>query len=129
MERVQGIGGFFFKARDKAALAAWYRDCLGVPVQDGWGGAMFAWAELDPDRDAMTIWSPFAADTDYFAPSQASFMLNFRVRDLDAMLAQLREKGCDVHDRIEESEFGRFGWVVDPEGNKVELWQPPPATP
>ena len=129
MERVQGIGCFFFKARDKHALAAWYRDCLGVPVQDGWEGAMFPWAASDPAGDAMTIWSPFAADTDYFAPSEASFMVNFRVTDLDAMLAQLRAKGCDVQERVEVSEFGRFGWVIDPEGNKVELWQPPAATP
>ena len=127
MQRVRGIGGVFFKARDRAALAAWYRDHLGVPVED-WGGARFVWAEHDP-ADACTVWNPFAADTAYFAPSQASFMFNFRVDDLDAMLAQLRAAGAEVDERIEDSEYGRFGWVMDPEGNRVELWQPPPATP
>lgn len=119
-----GIGGIFFKARDKAALAAWYRDHLGVPVES-WGGAAFNWRDHDPHQDATTVWSVFAADTTYFQPSEASFMVNFRVRDLDAMLAQLRAAECDVADRIEDSEFGRFGWVMDPEGNRVELWQPP----
>lgn len=124
MERVQGIGGLFFKASDPQALGAWYRDHLGIDVQS-WGGAAFPWAEQDRADSASTIWSPFKADTTYFEPSKASFMVNFRVRDLDAMLAQLRAAGCDVDDRIEDSEFGRFGWVMDPEGNRVELWQPP----
>lgn len=126
MERVQGIGGIFFKARDKAALAAWYRDMLGIPIED-WGGAVLKWADQHGADEAFTVWSPFAADTEYFAPSSASFMVNFRVRDLGAMLAQLREAGADVQDKVEESEFGRFGWVVDPEGNKIELWEPPGA--
>jgi predicted enzyme related to lactoylglutathione lyase len=124
MERVQGIGGIFFKARDQAALAAWYRDKLGVPLEE-WGGAVFRWREHDAGGDAYTVWTPFAADTKYFAPSEQPFMVNFRVRDLDAMLAQLRAGGCAVDEKIEASEFGRFGWVVDPEGNKIELWQPP----
>ena len=125
MQRVKGIGGVFFKARDKKALGEWYRDHLGVPLED-WGGAVFRWRELDPAGDAATVWSPFAADTSYFAPSTAPFMVNFRVDDLDAMLAQLRAAGAHVDDKLEESELGRFGWVVDPEGNKLELWQPPP---
>ena len=124
MERVQGIGGIFFKARDKAALAAWYRDNLGIPLEE-WGGATLRWAEQHDAANAATVWSPFSADTTYFEPSKASFMVNFRVKDLDAMLGQLRAAGCDVDDRIEDSEFGRFGWVMDPEGNRVELWQPP----
>ena len=119
-----GIGGIFFKAQDKAALIAWYRDHLGVPVED-WGGVSFNWRDLDPDENAMTIWSVFNATSTYFEPSKAPFMINFRVRDLDAMLAQLREADCDVDERIEDSDFGRFGWVMDPEGNRVELWQPP----
>ena len=119
-----GIGGVFFKARDKAALSAWYRDHLGVPVES-WGGASFSWCDHDPGQDAVTVWSPFEATTTYFEPSSAPFMINFRVRDLDAMLSQLREAGCDVDDRIEDSEFGRFGWVMDPEQNRIELWQPP----
>lgn len=130
MEKVMGIGGVFFKSPDKSALAAWYRDHLGVPVDDGWDGAVFSWADNDANHDAMTVWSPFAADTDYFAPSEASFMVNFRVANLEAMLKQLRDGGCDVVDRTETSDFGSFGWVMDPDGNRVELWQPPaPADP
>ncbi len=124
MQRVRGIGGIFWKARDPKALAAWYRDHLGVPVED-WGGASFKWAEHDARGDASTVWSPFAADTHYFEPSQATFMVNFRVDDLDAMLAQLRALGDSVDPKVDESEFGRFGWVMDPEGNRIELWQPP----
>lgn len=124
MERVRGIGGVFFKCSDKAAMAAWYRDNLGVPVE-AWGGAAFPWAENDPQGDASTVWSLFDADTTYFAPSRQPFMINYRVRDLDAMLAQLRANGCTVDDKIEDGDFGRFGWVMDPEGNRIELWQPP----
>ena len=127
MERVMGIGGIFFKAADKAALAAWYRDNLGLALQEEWGIAVIPWKENDPRGDAQTVWSPFPDDTDYFAPSTKGFMVNFRVRDLDAMLAQLRASGCDVDDKVEASEFGKFGWVMDPEGNRVELWEPPVA--
>ncbi len=123
MERVRGIGGVFFKSRDPGALGAWYRDHLGVPLED-WGGAVFRWAEHDRGG-ASTVWTPFAADTTYFAPSDGPLMLNFRVDDLDRMLAQLRAAGATVVDKIDDSEFGRFGWALDPEGNKIELWQPP----
>jgi catechol 2,3-dioxygenase-like lactoylglutathione lyase family enzyme len=125
MERVMGIGGVFFKVANKAALSAWYRDNLGLPVDEAWGGAVFPWREYDPQGVAHTVWSPFADDTDYFAPSTKDFMINFRVRDLSAMLDQLRANGCEVDDRTEESEFGKFGWVMDPEGNRIELWEPP----
>jgi uncharacterized glyoxalase superfamily protein PhnB len=94
------------------------------PLEE-WGGARFVWREHDPRGDASTVWSVFPIDTKYFAPSEAPFMVNFRVDDLDAMLAQLRASGAAVADRIEDSEYGRFGWVTDPEGNKIELWQPP----
>ncbi len=127
MEQVMGIGGVFFKASDQTALAAWYRANLGVPVET-WGGAVFPWAPNNPDGDAMSVWSLFASDTDYFGPGNQSFMVNFRVRDLDAMLTQLRDTGCQVDDKVDESEFGRFGWVTDPEGNRIELWQPPATT-
>jgi len=125
MERVTGIGGIFFKSADPKALSAWYRDHLGLDVTD-WGGAIFRWGGTDGPQGA-TIWSPFAADTDYMAPGTAPFMINFRVADLDALIAALRAEGCDVLDRTETSEQGKFGWVIDPEGNKVELWQPPPG--
>jgi predicted enzyme related to lactoylglutathione lyase len=124
MQKVRGIGGVFFKAKDTAALARWYQEHLGVPVEE-WGGAGFKWKEHDAAGDAVTVWSPFKADTTYFGPGPASFMINYRVDDLDAMLAQLRAAGVKVDDKVDESEFGRFGWAYDPEGNKLELWQPP----
>ena len=125
MQRVTGIGGIFFKSPDPKRLGAWYRTHLGVDVTD-WGGAVFPWGGPD-SPPGMTLWTPFAADTDYMAPSTAPFMVNFRVADLDALLAALREEGCQVLDKREDSEFGKFGWVMDPDGNKVELWEPPPG--
>ena len=123
MKRVTGIGGIFFKAKDPAALGAWYRDHLGLDVTE-WNGAIFKWGG-EGSEPGMTIWSPFAADTTYMAPGTASFMINCRVADLAALLAALRAEGCDVVDKTETSEQGKFGWVIDPEGNKVELWEPP----
>lgn len=123
-EAVTGVGGVFLKARDPAALARWYGEHLGLPVDPSWSGAVLRWRD-DPSQGASTVWSLFAEDSTYFgAPSQRA-MVNFRVRDLDAMLAQLRAAGATVDERVESSEFGRFGWFSDPEGNRVELWQPP----
>ena len=114
--RVTGIGGVFFRARDPKTLAGWYREHLGVPMStDGY-------VVFPESRD--THWVHFAADTDYW-PREKELMVNFTVRDLDALLAQLRDAGVDVDDRIEEMEYGRFGWAVDPEGNRIELWEPP----
>jgi len=124
MRRVTGIGGVFFKAKDPKALAEWYRVHLGMKVE-AWGGVAFRWADDNADGGGTTAWSPFKEDTSYFAPSTASFMINYRVEDLHALLAALRAEGCKVEDKVDESEFGKFGWVIDPEGNKVELWQPP----
>lgn len=125
MKRVTGIGGIFFKAKDPAALHAWYKRHLGIDVQE-WGGTAFQWADDDGNPVAgTTIWSVAAADADSFAPSQASFMVNYRVDDARALAKVLREEGCNVLDKVDESEFGIFAWVIDPEGNKVELWQPP----
>ncbi len=124
MQRVTGIGGIFFKAQDPEALRAWYRDHLGLDVQ-AWGGAALSWSADPRAASGMTVWSPFGASTEYFAPSGAPFMINYRVADLGALLAALRAEGCNVVDKTEESDFGKFGWVVDPEGNKVELWEPP----
>ncbi|MFO0745862.1 MAG: VOC family protein [Myxococcota bacterium] len=126
MERVQGIGGIFFKAKDPKALATWYADNLGIEIE-GWGGAQFRWADLDPERRATTVWSPFAETTGYFAPSEKPFMLNFRVASLDRMLDQLRANGVTVDEKVQRSEYGHFGWCMDPEGNRVELWEPPHA--
>ena len=125
MERVTGIGGIFFKAKDPKALGEWYARHLGIAVEE-WGGTPFRWGEGAPDAPSgITVWSPFKADTTYFEPSTASFMINYRVRDLDAMRAQLLEAGVQVDDKVEDSDFGRFGWAMDPEGNRFELWQPP----
>ena len=123
MKRVTGIGGLFFKSSDPKALVGWYREHLGLDVTE-WGGVVFQWGGAD-SPPGMTLWSPFAQDTTYMAPSTSSFMVNFRVDDLDALLAALRHEGCNVVDKMETSEQGKFGWVIDPEGNKVELWQPP----
>ena len=125
MKRVTGIGGIFFKSKDPKALSAWYKTHLGIDVQ-AWGGAAFEWKNPDnPAGVGTTAWSLFPADTKYFAPSAAPFMVNYRVADLHALLAALRSEGVQVEDKVDESEYGKFGWVVDPEGNKVELWQPP----
>ncbi len=123
MQRVTGIGGIFFKSPDPQSLCAWYREHLGLEVTD-WGGAVFSWGGPD-SAPGMTLWSPFAQDTRYMEPGTASFMINFRVADLDALLAALRAEGCRVLDHTETSEQGKFGWVIDPDGNKIELWQPP----
>ncbi len=125
MKRVAGIGGIFFKARDPKALGAWYKTHLGVDLQE-WGGAAFAWKGPDnPEGVGTTVWNPFPADEKCFTPSGAPFMVNYRFADLHALLAALRAEGVHVEEKVEESEYGKFGWVVDPEGNKLELWQPP----
>jgi predicted enzyme related to lactoylglutathione lyase len=125
MKRVTGIGGVFFKARDPLALREWYRAHLGIDVEV-WGGTAFPWATPDnPAGTGTTVWSVIEASSTQFAPSGAPFMINYRVADLHALLAALRAEGCTVDDKVDESEFGKFGWVMDPEGNRVELWQPP----
>lgn len=125
MKRVTGIGGIFFSAQDPPALRAWYQRHLGIDVQS-WGGAVFAWADAQGQPiTGNTVWSVGADDGQHFAPSTARFMVNYRVDDLTALLQALRDEGCQVLDKTEDSEYGKFGWVMDPEGNKVELWQPP----
>jgi predicted enzyme related to lactoylglutathione lyase len=118
MERVLGIGGIFFRSENPDELRAWYARHLGFELQPF--GVMFR-----AEAGDATIWHAFESDTDYFPRDQAA-MLNYRVRDLDAMLAQLRAGGVDVKDTIQESEHGRFGWATDPEGRLLELWEPPP---
>jgi predicted enzyme related to lactoylglutathione lyase len=122
--RVTGLGGVFVKSRDPAGLLAWYSDHLHVAVQDF--GASFRWRdEHVPERRGATIWGVFDADTGYFAPSDKPYMLNFRVDDLDALLARLRAAGVTVESKIEQSAEGRFAWIMDPDGTRVELWEPP----
>ncbi|MGH7926550.1 MAG: VOC family protein [Candidatus Binatia bacterium] len=124
MKRVTGIGGIFFQASDPESLRAWYREHLGIDVQE-WGGTAFTWTDDEGNpANGTTIWS-VGSDKSYYAPSTSTFMINYRVADLDALLRLLREEGCNVIDKTDNSEYGKFGWVMDPEGNKVELWQPP----
>ena len=126
MERVTGIGGVFFKANDRAALLAWYREHLGLRSLPDDDAVVLRWRDADqPERLGSTTWALFDAETTYFDPSRSPFMVNYRVRDLDAMLDQLRSAGVQVDDRIEDAGFGRFGWAMDPEGNRFELWEPP----
>jgi predicted enzyme related to lactoylglutathione lyase len=116
MERVLGIGGYFLRASDPAALGAWYREFLGLDA-DEYG----LWTQ----QPGQTVFATFESGTDYFGSRTQQVMINFRVRDLDAMLAQLRGKGADVAGETQDMEgVGRFGWVTDPEGNRIELWQP-----
>lgn len=120
MERVLGIGGVFFKANAPATLASWYQTHLGLPIETG---QTYCTLRSTTAGEA-TVWSTFPHETDYFGSKPTSFMINFRVRDLDAMLDQLRIAGVEVDERTEEHDYGRFGWAVDPEGNRIELWQP-----
>jgi predicted enzyme related to lactoylglutathione lyase len=113
------VGGVFFKARNPKALAEWYATHLGVPFEAGQTYGTFT-----AEAGDQTVWSIFPADTTYFSPSPSPFMINFRVRDVRAMLSQLRAGGVQVDDRVEEYEYGNFGWVTDPEGNRIELWEP-----
>jgi predicted enzyme related to lactoylglutathione lyase len=125
MKRVTGIGGIFFKAKDTKKLQDWYAKHLGLPVES-WGGVQFPWREDgDPKRRGYTVWSIFKEDTHYFDPSEKPFLINYRVEDLDAVCAALKAEGVTVDEKIEESEYGRFGWAMDPEGNRIELWEPP----
>jgi predicted enzyme related to lactoylglutathione lyase len=123
-KRAIGIGGIFFKARDPKALGAWYGKHLGVEAP--YGFHKFPWRHADaPDKKGMTVWAPKDADTTYFAPSESPFMINYIVEDLDAVLAALRAEGVTVDDKRDDGEFGKFGWAMDPEGNRIELWEPP----
>jgi predicted enzyme related to lactoylglutathione lyase len=122
MAKVLGIGGVFFKAADPAALAAWYARVLGVEVQD-WGGATFP-----PLPHGVTVWSPFKPSSDYFAPSEQPFMINFVVDDLDGVLARAKTEGAQPVGRNDKDPSGRFAWLMDPAGVKIELWEPRPET-
>ena len=122
MAKVIGLGGVFFRARDPQALAQWYATHLGLEVDASYGGVRF---DEDTSRPGFTLWTPFAQDTGYFGDPAQPFMLNFRVDDLDALLGQLRAADVWVDEAREDGEFGRFAWIRDPEGRRVELWQPP----
>jgi predicted enzyme related to lactoylglutathione lyase len=119
MERVTGIGGVFQRGGRAGGLQAWYAEHLGIEMTE-WGAKPFEWTP-----GGSTTWAVFDHDTEYFGRPEQAFMVNFRVADLDAMLAQLRSAGVEVIDALDESEHGRFGWAVDPEGTRFELWEPP----
>lgn len=126
MARITGIGGVFFKSKgDAAALAAWYRKHLGMALED-FGGAVLKWPDDKAEDRGLTVWHVADADSQWFSPSDSSFMINYRIDDLDGLLAQLRADGVAVVVGPEAHENGRFAWIMDPEGNKVELWQPMP---
>ncbi len=124
MPRVRGIGGIFFKSKNPEVLNAWYEKHLGIASRSN-EGAMFAWRRVDdPSKEQMTVWSIFPASTNYFDPSKSQFMLNYIVDDLDATLEALRAEGVQVEERVERYSYGNFGWITDPDGNKIELWEP-----
>jgi catechol 2,3-dioxygenase-like lactoylglutathione lyase family enzyme len=125
--RITGVGGVFFKAKDPKALAAWYRDVLGLPLE-AWGGAALRYDAAK--HPPVLVWNAFPASTTYFAPSSSSFMINYAVDDMDAFVSRLRAKGVEILQRSDDDANGRFAWILDPEGNKIELWEPKhPAPP
>ena len=125
MAKITGIGGVFFKSKsDPKALAAWYAKNLGLVLED-WGGAVLRWTEDKGGDRGVTAWHVAGKDSQWFSPSESSFMINYRVDDLDELLAQLRENGVTILKGPEADDNGRFAWILDPDDNKVELWQPP----
>ena len=127
MKRVTGIGGIFFKAQDPKAMKDWYRKHLDIDAGDY--GKTFDWRETeDPQKEGQTVWSLFPHDTKYFDPGTSPFMVNYRVADLHALVSTLREEGVAV-EKVEDTDYGRFAWISDPEGNRIELWEPPATKP
>lgn len=125
MPHVTGVGGIFFKAKgDHKTLTAWYQKHLGIKLEP-WGGVIFKWSE-DPGKEkGTTVWHVTEKHTTHFHPSESPFMINYRVDDLDGMAANLQKEGIKIQGP-ESSEFGKFAWLMDPEGNKIELWEPNP---
>lgn len=125
MKRVTGIGGLFMKCKDPKAMYAWYEQHLGIQ-RDQSQAVSFHWREADePEKTGTTVWALFPENTKYFDPSPSSFMMNFRVENLEQLLETLRAEGVQVDDKVESYDFGKFGWILDPEGNRIELWEPP----
>jgi predicted enzyme related to lactoylglutathione lyase len=124
MARVTGIGGVFFKSNgDHKALAAWYEKNLGIKLEP-WGGAILAWPDDKAPDKGLTVWNAAAKDSEWFAPSRSSFMINYRVDDMAGMLEQLKANGIEIVKGPDQEDNGVFAWIMDPDGNKVELWQP-----
>jgi predicted enzyme related to lactoylglutathione lyase len=123
MARVTGIGGIFLRAKDPKALTAWYAKNLGITLSD-YGGATFLWTDEVPPTTGQTAWSLFPENTTYFGPGNQQAMVNYRVDDLDGLLTQLAAENVTIDPKREDADYGRFAWIVDPEGNRIELWQP-----
>ena len=123
MARVTGIGGVFLKAKDPKTLSAWYAKHLNLSLSD-YGGVTFLWSDEVPKTTGSTSWSLFPETTKYFGPGPQTAMINYRVDDLDALLAQMKLDGVTIDPKREDASYGKFAWIVDPEGNRVELWQP-----
>lgn len=125
MKRVTGLGGVFFKTKDPAKIKEWYKKHLDLPVDEY--GASFRWIDVN-DREtktpALTAWSPFKDDTKYFSPSDKPYMFNYRVENLVELLKVLKEEGVQIVGEMQEFSYGKFAWIMDPEGNKIELWEP-----
>ena len=123
MERITGIGGIFFKSDDPKKLYEWYEKHLGIKADPQYG-TMFEWQQKD-GQPGGTVWSIFSRESKYFDPSHAGFMVNYRVENLDALLEALRAEGVWIDPKREDHDYGRFAWIMDPDGNRVELWEPP----
>lgn len=124
MAKVTGIGGVFFKSTaDNAELSKWYGEMLGLKLEE-WGGAILNWQDDKAEDGGMTVWTTAAKDSEWFAPSKSSFMINYRVDDMADMIEHLTKNGVDIHSGPESHENGKFAWIIDPEGNKIELWEP-----
>jgi len=123
-KRVTGLGGVFFKAKNPKTIKAWYKEHLHIDA--GEHGAMFKWrTEADPEKKGITVWSPFPSETDYFEPGKKEFMFNYQVENLEELLKVLAEEGVEVLGEMQVFPYGKFAWIMDPEGNKIELWEPP----
>jgi lactoylglutathione lyase len=123
MKKVTGLGGIFFKCDDPKKMKDWYASNLGI-IDEGYG-ANFEWRyDDDPEKKGSTVWSPFPANTKYFAPSDKDFMINYRVENLTELVEELKKNGVTIVDELQDSEYGKFIHILDPEGNKVELWEP-----
>jgi predicted enzyme related to lactoylglutathione lyase len=124
MKKVTGLGGIFFKCEDPQKISQWYQKHLGLSKTAG-NSILFEWKKMDGgDEPSTTVWSPFKESSTYFAPSSKEFMFNFIVEDLAALMEELKKEGVQVVGEMQEHEYGKFGWIIDPEGNKIELWEP-----
>lgn len=124
MAKITGIGGVFLKSKGKGAeLAEWYKANLGLNLES-WGGAILRWPEDTAEDGGVTVWSTADHDTKWFSPSESSFMINYRVDNMDELLDHLKQNGVEIHKGPESHENGKFAWIIDPDGNKLELWEP-----